>query len=155
MYFQEYHGSFRIAILVFSSTLPSALMLTTLVILCAPKKEKAVTDQVPAYTATKISKESREGKTKTQEKLKIDVKDVKDISSGTAEKPGNQLSKDVASKESKSPSKEDSFDRLQPLVVTAKRYAEIADRRMKGRPKEYDTLEGLLTDEFEEPVANT
>ncbi|EYC37011.1 hypothetical protein Y032_0835g2596 [Ancylostoma ceylanicum] len=45
---------------------------------------------------------------------------------------------------------DDSFEKIQPRVETAKRYSEIQNRHIEGHPNQYDTLNGLLTDEFEE-----
>ncbi|EYC37014.1 hypothetical protein Y032_0835g2598 [Ancylostoma ceylanicum] len=61
--------------------------------------------------------------------------------------------KDSRSTEGRPASLDDSFGRIQPRVKTAKRYREIANRRIGGRPKEYDTLEGMFTDEFDEEEA--
>ncbi|RCN44016.1 hypothetical protein ANCCAN_09961, partial [Ancylostoma caninum] len=46
--------------------------------------------------------------------------------------------------------KVDSFERVQPRVENAKRYSEIANRHVEGDHNQYDTLYGILTDEFEE-----
>ncbi|RCN34659.1 hypothetical protein ANCCAN_19501 [Ancylostoma caninum] len=68
--------------------------------------------------------------------------------SESTEKPPGQ--KESQSNEGRPASTDDSFERLQPRVATAKRYREIANRRIGGRPKEYETLEGMFTEEFEE-----
>ncbi|KAL6727851.1 hypothetical protein Aduo_009693 [Ancylostoma duodenale] len=131
--------------ILLSSIVSTALIFTALTVICISEKlKKGVLKKDSDVTALKLSKDKRGMPLAAGSK-----RNVKPASgSESTEKPPGQ--KESQSNEGRPASTDDSFERLQPRVATAKRYREIANRRIGGRPKEYETLEGMFTEEFEE-----
>ncbi|KAL6727852.1 hypothetical protein Aduo_009694 [Ancylostoma duodenale] len=74
----------------------------------------------------------------------------KTTSSVSTEKSSGPPSQDLLPKKGDSAPKVGSFENVQPRVENAKRYNEIANRHVDGNQVQYATLNGILTDEFEE-----